>query len=476
MIQGKNLVKTKIIATLGPSSSEKEVIKSLVEEGVNVFRLNFSHGTYQEHLEKIKIIREIERTIGFKVTILQDLQGPKIRLGKFKGGHAFLTEGDKFVITSEDIEGDKNISSITFPNVIKDIKKDERIFINDGLVKLVVKNNEGNLLITEVIEGGEVSDHKGLNFPDSEISLDSISNKDIDDLKFGLENGIDLIAISFVKNAKDITKLRDLMKRFGRTVPIVSKIERWEAVKNIKEIASISDAIMVARGDLGIELPIQKIPIIQKEIISLCNLLGKPVITATQMLSSLVENLTPTRAEVTDIANSIFDGTDAVMLSNETAVGRHPVKAVTIMRNIIEETEQSSIFKEQIKASKDFFENNISDAIAYSSTEVAQLTKANLIICATESGKTATLISKHKPSVPILALTPKDETLRFLNLKWGVYPCLVQKFQSVDEILEEGPKVAVNLGLVKDNDIYVIVAGSLTGISGSTNLLKVDKV
>ncbi len=476
MIQEKRLVKTKIIATLGPSSSSHESIKALVEAGVNIFRLNFSHGMQDEHLRRILEIRSVEKEIGIKVSILQDLQGPKIRLGKFREGKAILKEGQEFVITSRETLGNERIASVTFSEVIKDVKEGERIFVNDGRIRLISEKNTGKELVTRVIQGGEVSNNKGLNFPDTSLSLTPISDKDLEDLSFGLSNGIDLVALSFVRNAEDIVLLKRYMEKFGRVVPVIAKIERWEAVNNVDEIARESESIMVARGDLGIELPIEKIPIIQKEIISICNNLGKPVITATQMLNSLVDNLTPTRAEVTDVANAIFDGTDSVMLSNETAVGHFPVEAVRVMRNIIEETEFSEIFYNYITNSKDTFEDNISDAIAFSATEVARITKAKLIICATESGKTATLISKHKPNIPILALTPCNDTLRYLNLKWGVYPHLVERFKSVDEILKEGPKAASDFGFLIKGDTYVITAGSHAGISGSTNLLKVDKV
>lgn len=475
MIQEKRLVKTKIVATLGPSSSSHATIKALVEAGVNVFRLNFSHGTHEEHVERIHKIRSVEKETGIKVSILQDLQGPKIRLGKFREGKVTLKEGQEFTITSQETLGNEKIASVTFGEVIKDVKKGERIFVNDGMIRLIAEKNNGQEIVTKVIQGGEVSNNKGLNFPDTSLSLTPISEKDLEDLSFGLSNGIDLVALSFVRNAEDIVLLKRYMEKFGRVVPVIAKIERWEAVKNIDEIARESESIMVARGDLGIELPIEKIPIIQKEIISICNNLGKPVITATQMLNSLVDNLTPTRAEVTDVANAIFDGTDSVMLSNETAVGHFPVEAVRVMHNIIEETEFSEIFYNYVINSKDTFEDNISDAIAFSATEVAKITKAKLIICATESGKTATLISKHKPNIPILALTPCNDTLRYLNLKWGVYPHLVKRFKSVDEILKEGPKAAIDFGFLLKGDTYVITAGSHAGISGSTNLLKVEK-
>lgn len=468
-------VKTKIVATVGPQSSSEEILRALFLEGVDVFRINFSHGTQEEHLEKIKKIRQIERDLGKKVSILQDLQGPKIRLQTFENGKAYLESGSTFILSKKDIVGNEKVCSITFGDILEDVNIGEKIYINDGLVRLVVKEKHDSEVITEVVAGGEVSDHKGLNFPETRVSIPALTAKDILDLRFGIDNGIDLVALSFVKGVQDILLAKDYMKKFGRTVPIVAKVERWEAVNNIKEIIKEADAVMVARGDLGVELPIEKVPIIQKEIISLCNECGKPVITATQMLSSMTENLTPTRAEVTDVANAIFDGTDAVMLSNETAIGKYPSATVRMMRKIIAEIEESKMFRESIERSAELLEGNISDAIAYSATEVSRLTSAKLIICATESGKTAILISKHKPNIPILALTPFEETLRFLNLKWGVFTFKVRVFKSVDEILSEGPKIAKELHLIKSGEVYVITAGSHAGISGSTNLLKVDK-
>lgn len=474
MNQGENPTKTKIVATLGPASSSEKMIGDLAEEGVTIFRLNFSHGTQEDHLNTIKNIRSVERRTGRKLTILQDLQGPKIRLGRITNGKVVINDGDELVITSRCIEGSREIVSITFPEVLKDVKKGDRIFINDGLIRLFVEDVTDDSVRTRVLQGGEISDHKGLNFPDSRLSISAISDKDFSDLAFGLKEGVDAVALSFVKTGENVKELRAGMSRLGRIVPIVAKIERWEAVENIEDIIGTADAIMVARGDLGTEMPIEKIPIIQKEVISLCNSAGKPVITATQMLNSLVTSLTPTRAEVTDISNAIFDGTDAVMLSNETAIGKYPVEAVRVMRSIIEETEKSCIFVRHLYTLKDTFEGNVTDAIAFSATELAKLTSSSLVICATESGKTASLISKHKPCVPVLALTPRDSTVRMLNLKWGVYPFLVRKFESVDEILSEAPKIALSLGLLKKGETYIITAGSHTGVSGSTNLLKVD--
>ncbi|MGB9694649.1 MAG: pyruvate kinase [Caldisericaceae bacterium] len=475
-MQKSDNVKTKIVVTLGPQSDSPDAIEQLINAGTNVFRLNFSHGTYDEHKAEIENIRDISERLGKEVSIMQDLQGPKIRLGKIEGNSALLKDGQDFTLTDEDLIGNSSISSITFGEVINDVKVGESIFINDGLVKLKVKNILPHKVITEVVEGGIISDHKGLNFPETRISVSAFTDKDKQDLVFGLENDVDMIALSFVKSHVDIKQFKEHMNSLGKNLPVVSKVEKWEAVEDLEAIIDESSAVMVARGDLGVELPVEKVPIIQKRMIALANSKAKPVITATQMLNSMVENPTPTRAEVNDIANAIFDGTDAVMLSNETAVGKFPIESVKMMRRIIVETESSEIFNQDISNFYEPVESGITDAIAYSVKETAKRSQAKLIIAATESGKTASLISKYKPDVPVLALTSKTETLRLMNLKWDVVPCLVKPFTTVDEILSKGPQIAYELGFLSKGDVYIIVCGTHTGVSGSTNLFKVDSV
>jgi len=477
MIQKRKECKTKIVATLGPATITEEKIKKLIIEGVDVFRINFSHGDKEQHKETIKRIKAVSERLSYPVSILQDLQGPKIRLGKLKEGKAFLKNGAEFILTTKEILGDERICSITFPSVIKDITADQFIYINDGLIKLKVKKVDNDKVYTTVIEGGEISDHKGVNFPNTRLSIPAITKKDKEDLKFGLDNGVDLVALSFVKIPEDVIELRNLMQQYGRIVPIISKIEKWEAVENIEKIVDVSDGIMVARGDLGVEIPVEEVPIIQKKIISISNKKGKPVITATQMLNSMIESPVPTRAEVTDVSNAIFDGTDAVMLSNETAVGKFPIESVRVMRNIIKNTEKSTIFKKFLKTkSEEPVEKNISDAIAISANNIANVVNAKIIVSATESGRTAILVSKHKPNVPVIALTPKEETLKFLILKWGVIPFKVNAFKTVDEILQKAVEIAKETKLAKKGDIIVITAGSHTGVSGSTDLLKVARI
>lgn len=462
--------------TVGPSSNKEEILRNLFFEGVDVFRLNFSHGTWSEHLKSIKLIRKLEKELDLSVSIMQDLQGPKIRLGKIKNGEAFLKNGSDFTLTKEELEGDERVSSVSFPEVIDEVKSGETVYIDDGKIKLKVKKKDNKSLLTQVVEGGVINDHKGLNFPDTYLTIPAITEKDKEDLQFGLKNGIDLVALSFVKAPEDVFRLKKLMERFGRIIPIVSKIEKWEAVRNLKKILEVTDAAMVARGDLGVELPIEDIPLIQRSMISLCNAKGKPVITATQMLNSMIESPVPTRAEVNDISNAIFEGTDAVMLSNETAIGKFPVETVQMMRKVILKTEKSELFKNSLSRRENLPRNDISDAIAFSSRDIAETVKAKLIITATESGRTAIFVSKYKPDMPVLALTPKEETFRYLKLKWGVFPVKVRPFSSVDEILLKAPKIALEKGLIRKSDLYVITAGFQTGISGSTNLIKVDTI
>jgi len=467
--------KTKVVVTVGPACGDEHTIREFFKLGVDAFRLNFSHGTHEEHLTMLRLIREIEKEFEYHPAIIQDLQGPKIRLGVFKDGVAVLKEGDEFILTKNEIPGDNHIATLSYKGVIDEVRVGDDIFINDGLIKLRVVRKDSEKLITEVVQGGEVSHNKGVNFPSTPLSIEALTEKDIEDLKFGLEVGVDLVALSFVRSKEDILRLSNLMRQFGRVVPIISKIEKWEAVNNLESIVDVSNGVMVARGDLGVELPVEKVPVIQKEIIHLANLKGKPVITATQMLGSMVETQFPTRAEVTDIANAIFDGSDALMLSNETATGKYPVLALKVMRNIIKEVEESALFKEKLRSENaKIIEISVPEVLSKSIKDIVELIDVKLVIVATESGKTATLVSKYKPQAPILALTPKEESERFLTLKWGVFAYRVSTFESVDEILEKAPKVAISLGLINPSERYIIVCGTHTGVSGTTNLIKVD--
>lgn len=465
---------TKIVATVGPATSRAEDIKKFVEMGVCIFRVNFSHGSYETNGRIIKNIRRVEKATGIPLTILQDLQGPKIRLGKFKKNPTVLKLGEEFILTTKEVLGDSKMASVTNEEIINDISVGDKIYLNDGLVKIEIVKIQDDKIYTHVIDGGEIGDHKGVNFPGTKLSTPAITEKDKKDLEFGLKIGVDCVALSFVRTANEVNDLRNLMGK--KQTPIVSKIEKWEAIQNLPAILEASDVIMVARGDLGVELPIEEVPLIQKKIIKEAHAWKKPVITATQMLISMVDNPTPTRPEITDIANAIFDGTDAVMLSNETAVGNYPFKAVEVMDKIIQTTEKSSLFKTHIDEKESVVEKSVSSAVAYSATEIARITKAKLIVCVTEFGRTAMLIAGHRPAAPILSLTAQESTLKRLNFVWGAVPFKIKTFKLADQVFDFGQKIAKDLGIAKAHDFVVVTAGSKPGVTGGTNLIKVEEI
>lgn len=472
-----NINNTKIVVTTGPACMRKETLAGIMEAGRNVvFRLNFSHGNYDEKNITIRNIRSLERKLKRPIAIFGDLQGPKIRLGKIRGGYAKLTLGQEFILTGEQMEGDEKKASISNPEILMELEVGKDIYINDGLVKLKIKKKQANAVITEVVDDGEISDGRGINFPGSEITISAITQKDKDDLAYALDAGVDFIALSYVRTPKEIYELRQIMEQKGRVVPIISKIEKWEAIANIDKIIEATDMIMIARGDLGVELPYDQVPLVQKKISALCQEKGKPVITATQMLISMVNNPTPTRAEVTDVANAILDGTDAVMLSNETAMGKYPVKAVETMAKVIESTENSMMFKEKFAHERIPAGEGITASIAHSASKMAKDLGASVIACATETGNTARLISRYRQKMPILALSPKEETLKRLQLSWGVIACKSKPFVSSKQVFDLCQNIGEKLGLLSKGDILVMTCGTNAGQSGSTNLVKVEKV
>lgn len=468
--------RTKIVATLGPATSSEQQIKALAQQGVDVFRINFSHGTDEEHVATIGLIKKARHELHLPLTILQDLQGPKIRLGTFSHGPCEIKTGGTLQLTTQHIDNTADQVSVDYPSLCSEVRPGEPIFINDGLVQLKVHDIQGMTVTADILKGGILSDHKGVNFPRSDLHIPSLTEKDKHDLAVGLHAGIDYIALSFVRTPQDVQELRTLMETYDAHVPIIAKIEKWQAVQNIEPILKVTDGIMVARGDLGVELPIEEVPIIQKKIIALCNQAGKPVITATQMLNSMVENPTPTRAEVTDIANAIFDGTDAVMLSNETAVGKYPLEAIETMGHVIESTERSKLYWKALESRGIEPASDTSDAIAHAATRIAQSVDAKLIVCATESGRTSILVSRYRPHVPILALTPSEIVQRRLALYFGIIPLLVQPFESVDEILSTAADMAREAHLAHRGEKIIITAGSHAGVTGSTNLIKVEEL
>jgi len=469
---------TKIVCTIGPKSQSYQIISDMALAGMNVVRINLSHGNYDFHKKTIQLTRRVSEEFSKHIGIILDLQGPKIRTGKLKKEMVVLNRGDRFILTTDNIEGDWKIQSINYSEFPNEVKKGDRIFLDDGNIELKVLEVDGSNIICEVLNGGSISSYRGVNLPDTYIKLPSLTQKDRDDLIFGLEHEVDFIALSFVRKAGDIEELKDFLQKNGRSIPVISKIEKPEAVKNINQIVEISDGIMVARGDLGAETSPQEVPIIQKMLIDLCNRSGKPVITATQMLESMIHHPRPTRAEASDVANAIFDGTDAVMLSGETAVGEYPVQSVKVMSDIALRTEKeifskiSPIKRKEITPSQ----CSIPEAVCFSASKLPSLLKLSYIIAFTLSGTTARLMSKYRPPVPVIALSPKLEMLRRLSLSWGVYPEYIREVDLAEELIGEAEKILVQRGLCKEGDIVLLVGGVPVMAGQSANMIKVHTI
>ncbi len=460
--------RTKIVATLGPASSKEEVLTRMVKAGLNVVRLNMSHGTHQEHRKRLSLVRKVEEKLKVPIPVLIDLCGPKIRIGKLKREPLFLHRGDTVVLTTEkEAEGDK--ITVNYPNLHNEVRKGEVILLADGALRLKVKKVSGRDIVCEVLVGGPLTSHKGVNLPHTKLSVPALTEKDKEDVKFAVEVGADFLALSFVRKAQDILELKSFLRELSAEIPVIAKIEKPEAVKNIDEILKVADGIMVARGDLGVELPIEKVPVIQKELIRKANRAGKPVITATQMLKTMVDLPTPTRAEVTDIANAVLDGTDALMLSEETAVGKYPVKVIKTMARVAYEAEKIYPYERYSQ----FPAENLQDSLAKSACNLTREIKVKAIVPFTRSGATAIAVSKYRPPVPIYAVTHDLQTFRRLNLNWGVYPFLTLPATTTDKVIEESMKVAKEKGIAKKGDRIIVLAGAPTGVPGTTNLLKV---
>ncbi|WP_432402199.1 pyruvate kinase [Wukongibacter sp. M2B1] len=470
--------KTKIVCTIGPASESKEIFSSLVKNGLNVARLNFSHGNHEEHLQRIKMIKEVRRELDIPVAILLDTKGPEIRTGKFAKETVELVEGQEFILTTEEVAGDETRCTITYDKLPKDVKNGDKILIDDGLIELEVIDVPNDKEIKcEVKNGGTVKNKKGINVPGVSINLPAITAKDISDIEFGINNHIDFIAASFIRKADDVHEIRKILeKNNAHQIQIISKIENQEGLDNIDEIIDVSDGIMVARGDLGVEIPTEMVPLAQKEMIRKCNAAGKPVITATQMLDSMMRNPRPTRAEVTDVANAIFDGTDAIMLSGETAAGKYPLEAVKTMANIAERTEQSLDYRAILEKGAANKEASVTYAVSHATCTTAHDLGASAIITATSSGFTARMVSKFRPKAPIIAATTKEEVLRRLILIWGVKPVLIEDVKSTDEIFDLSVEKAREYEYIESGDLVVITAGVPVGVAGATNLIKVDIV
>ncbi len=470
------LRRTKIVATVGPAITKPDILREIIKAGATTLRLNFSHGTHQNHQNSIRLIRQTSFELNQTVAILQDLQGPKIRLGKFETDSIFLEHGDPFILTSHLMPGTQEISSVTYELLTDEVPEGAKILLDDGKVEMLVEkvDKAKKQLHCRVVVGGTLSNNKGVNFPEIYLSIKALTDKDRKDLMFGLDQGVDWVALSFVRNPQDVIEIKQLIANAGKKVPVIAKIEKHEAIKQMEEILALCNGVMVARGDLGVELPPEEVPLLQKRLISTSNRMGIPVITATQMLDSMVNNPRATRAEISDVANAIIDGTDAVMLSNETAVGKYPVEAVSTMATIAKRIEQEVITCNV--ASTKNTGNSIPNSISHAVSQIAQELDAAAIMSLTKTGATARNVSKFRPKTPILAVTPHVDVARQLQLVWGVKPLLVLDLPSAGQTFQSAVNVAQEKDLLVDGDLVVMTAGTLQGVPGSTDLIKVEVV
>jgi pyruvate kinase len=463
--------KAKIVCTIGPASSSREAILGLIKNGMDVARLNFSHGDHEFHKKAFNLVREGARKQTRPVAVLQDLQGIKIRTGPMKGGAVKLVRGQVVLVSPGIRTGTDERIYVSYPGIVRDARKGQRILLDDGLIELRVIGKTGNALKAKIIEGGDLRDRKGVNLPGMRITLRSFTKKDMDDLAFGMKLGIDYVAVSFVRSAKDIEKVRDFLKAYGRYIPIIAKVEKPEAVEHIEEILDAADGIMVARGDLGVELPTEDVPMIQKSLIELANRKGKLVITATQMLESMTKHTRPTRAEATDVANAVIDGTDALMLSAETSVGKYPQRSLRMMDRIIRKTESEREALSSYTPRRSF-----SDAVADAASRAARDTGAKFIAAFTHSGYTARLISKFRPPIPIVAFTPFEDVITRMSIYWGVAPKIMRPLGSTDDVFKEVERSLLKERTAKPGDCLVITASTPIGGAGKTNLMKLHRI
>lgn len=466
--------KTKIVCTMGPATDKEEVLLELIRNGMNVARFNFSHGSHEEQKRRMDCLKKLRRECAKPVAILLDTKGPEIRTGVFQGGRAVLEPGQQFILTCRDVVGDGTIASVTYPKLYEDEKPGNRILIDDGLIELVVQKVRGKDIICSVVNGGIISDHKGVNVPNIHINLPYMSEKDKEDILFGISQDIDFVAASFTRTAEDVLQIRRLLdENGGEDINIIAKIENAEGVERIDEIIRAADGIMIARGDMGVEVPDEDVPVIQKMIIKKVYEAGKQVITATQMLDSMMKNPRPTRAETADVANAIYDGTSAIMLSGETAAGDYPVESLRTMVRIAERTEKDidyckRFFLHERKANPD-----ITDAICHATCTTAHDLNARAIITVTKSGRSARMISRYRPDCDIIGCAISEKVSRQLNLSWGVVPVLLEEKDEVFELFDYATKACREQGLVKEGDVAVFTSGVPIGISGTTNMIKV---
>lgn len=469
--------KTKIVCTLGPATMDENVLRRLIEEGMDVARLNFSHGTHEEQKVRMDMVKKLRKECGKHIALLLDTKGPEIRTRDFEGGKVEVVAGQTFTLTTRDILGDSSISSITYKDLAKDVEIGTKILIDDGLIELKVKDIIDEDLVCEVINGGFVSNHKGINVPGVHLNMPYMSQKDIDDILFGIEQDVDFIAASFVRSAKDVLEIRKLLdENGGKNINIISKIENAEGVKHIDDIIYVSDGIMVARGDMGVEIPGEEVPVIQKMIIRKVYNAGKQVITATQMLDSMMKNPRPTRAETTDVANAIYDGTSAIMLSGETAAGLYPIESVQTMVRIAERTEEDINYRHRFFQIERRANNNVTDAVCHATCTTAIDLNASAVVTVTKSGTSARNISKYRPVCPIIAGTTSDKVCRQLNMSWGVTPVHLEEKNEIFELFDHAVEAAKESGLLKTGETVVVTAGVPLGVSGNTNMIKVQVV
>jgi len=470
--------RTKIVCTIGPATDSAAVIEQLIKAGINVARFNLSHGTYKEHARHIQTVRKLSHSLSLAipVAILIDLPGPKYRTGKLKDGQAMLKRGAQIILTTKQTEGDAGVISVNLPTLTQDIKVGDTVLLDDGAMQLKVLEGQGTEVRCRVMVGGILTEGRGLVVPGMRISGPFITDTLRECILFAVRQQPDYLALSFVSNAEDITSVRAILHENDADIPIIAKIERGVAVDKFDSILVASDGIMVARGDLGVDIPLEKVPLVQKEIIKKCNQAGKPVITATQMLESMVNAPRPTRAEVTDVANAIFDGTDAVMLSAETSIGKYPVQAVKMMAKIAQEAEYELPYEQILSERARWLEQKTDELISYSACHTAQSLGAVTLVAFTQSGSTAGRVSKYRPRMPILAITTAVVVVGRLMLRWGVYPFQIAGASSVDELFSTATRLSKELGLAKAGDLIVITGGIPVGVAGSTNLLKVEKV
>ena len=467
--------KTKIVCTLGPSTDDENVLRQLMLEGMSVARMNFSHGSHEEQKKRLDMVKKLREELELPVAALLDTKGPEIRIGDIEGGKAELKKGQTFVLTTEDIVGNAEIVSITYKQLYKDVKPGDSILIDDGLIGMEVQKIEGEEIVCQVKNGGFISNHKGVNVPGVELKMPFVSQKDYEDIVFAAEQDYDFIAASFTRTANDILEIRKILEeKGGQYIHIIAKIENMQGVENCEEILRVADGIMIARGDMGVEIPLEEVPVIQKKLIRMALKASKPVITATQMLDSMIKNPRPTRAETSDVANAIYQGTGAIMLSGETAAGAYPVEAVRTMARIAERTEKDIDYSREFKPRRLAERPDVTNAISHATCTTAMDLNAAAIVAVTKSGRTVGRIAKYRPSCPVIGCATHSRVCRQLSLMWGVIPVEMQEEETADELFDHAVKLTEDKGLISRGDLVVITAGVPLGLSGTTNMLKVQ--